>query len=353
MTAGRSAFDLARELGHEAVVFVQRPEAGLLAIVALHDSTFGPSIGGTRMRLYPTLDEAAIDALRLASAMTAKAVFAGLPWGGGKAVIVGDPARDKNPALLEAYGRAVEELSGRFFTGGDMGIDEHDLTVIARTTRYVGRTPADSPIDASDLTALGVVAAMRTVAGRLGKPLRDCRVAVQGVGEVGRRLSERLSAEGAEIVLTDAIAGRAEAVARDTGATVLAPDEIAAMPCDIFSPNAAGEGIDEAVAATIPCRAVVGAANNPLASVRAGEILHERGVLYAPDYVVNAGGILSVLFETGELDVEGVTRRVERIGADLSDLLDEAEREGLPPFRVAERIVRKRLAAGRAARLRP
>jgi leucine dehydrogenase len=350
MVAPLSALDLARELGHETVLFVRRPEAGLTAVIALHDSTFGPSIGGTRMRMYPTLDEAARDALLLSRAMTAKAVFAGMPCGGGKAVILGDPARDKTPALLEEYGRVVEELGGRFFTGGDMGIDERDLPVIARATRFVGHVPSNSPIDASDLTAIGIVASMRTVAARLGKALASCLVAIQGVGEVGRRLAGKLAAEGVDLIVTDSLPGRADAVARATGARVVPAEALAATPCDIFSPNAAGGVIDEALADRLPGRAVVGAANNPLASERAGEILFERGVVYAPDYVANAGGLLSVLFEQGELDLDGVTRRVERIGADLGALLDVAERERLPPFRIADRIVAERLAAGRASR---
>jgi glutamate dehydrogenase/leucine dehydrogenase len=350
VSSNGSALELARELGHETVVLLNRPEAGLRAVIALHDTTFGPAIGGTRMREYAAFEDAVRDALLLSRAMTSKAVFAGMACGGGKAVIVADPLRDKTAALLEAYGEAVEELAGRFFTGGDMGVDERDLLVIARRTSHVGHVPSNSPIDASDLTARGVVAAMRTVAARLGKSLGACQVAVQGVGEVGRRLTERLAGEGVEVVVTDTVASRADAVARSTGAKVVAAGEIAALTCDILSPNAAGGAIDEALAASMPCRAVVGAANNPLISDRAGEILHERGVLYAPDYVVNAGGLLSVLYETGELDVEGVTRRVERIGTDLGAVLDEAERDRLPPFRVADRIVAERLAAGRAAR---
>lgn len=351
--AARSALDLAAELGHERILIVQEPAVGLRAVIAMHDTTLGPATGGTRMRLYPSFDDAVADALHLARAMTAKAAFAGLACGGGKAVIFGDPARDKTPELLEAYARRVDELGGSFFTGGDMGIDGADLEFLGRFTRHVGQPPSSSPIDASELTAIGVHAAMRVVADRLGKPLPACRVAIQGVGEVGGRLARRLSADGVETIVTDAIEERAATVARATGATRIAAGEIQSVPCDLFSPNAGGEGITEAVAAALPCRAVVGAANHPLASERAGEILHERGVLYAPDFVVNAGGILSVLFERGELDEVEIVRRVERLGADLAALLDEAERDGLAPLRVADRIVAERLAAARAAKRRP
>ena len=213
-----SALDLAQELGHERVLIVQEPAVGLRAVIAVHDTTFGPAIGGTRMRHYASFDGAVEDALLLSRAMTSKAVFAGMPCGGGKAVICGDPARAKTPELLMAYGRAVDELGGRFFTGCDMGIEIRDLAVMARATRYIGHTPSDARHDASDLTAIGVVAAMRSVAERLEKPLFQCTVAIQGVGEVGGRLAERLAGEGCKLVVADSVRGRATAFVRAAGA---------------------------------------------------------------------------------------------------------------------------------------
>ncbi len=346
--ASPTALDLARELGHERLLVVQEPRVGLTAVIAIHDTTLGRAIGGTRMRLYPSLDAAVEDALRLSHAMTAKAAFAGMSCGGGKAVIVGDPLTDKTPELLLAYGRVVEELGGGFFTGGDMGIDQGDLAVIARATSHVGEMPTASRIDASDLTAIGIVSAMEAVAARLDKPFATCRVALQGLGEVGGRLAEKLAAKGVDLVVTDTVRERSEAVVRATGARPVAPEEIFAVDCDIFSPNAAGAAVTDAVVAGLRCRAIVGAANNPLASTAIGEELARRGILYAPDYVVNAGGLLSVLFETGELDEAGILARVERIGADLAALLDRAERDGEAPFRVAERVVAERLSAKRA-----
>jgi glutamate dehydrogenase/leucine dehydrogenase len=336
--------------GHERVLVVQEPTVGLRAVIAVHDTTFGPAVGGTRMRLYPSFEDAVDDALLLSRAMTAKAVYAGMPCGGGKAVIFGDPLTQKTPALLEAYGRAIEELDGRFFTGCDMGIEIADLAHLSRVTCHVGHTASDAPFDASDLTAIGVVAAMRATAKRLGKPLERCTVALQGVGEVGSRLAEKLAGEGVDLIVTDALHARSEAAALATGARAVGVDEILNSACDIFSPNAAGGVITEELAGTLACRAVVGAANNPLASRRTGEILAERGILYAPDFVANAGGLLSVLFERGELDAEGIVRRVERIGDDLEALYDRAARDGLAPFEVADRIVAERLAAERARR---
>lgn len=345
-----SVFDLAQGLGHERVLIVQEPAVGLRAVIAIHDTTLGRAIGGTRMRLYPSFDGAVEDALRLSHAMTAKATFAGMPCGGGKAVICGDPLRDKTPELLFAFGRAVDELGGRFFTGGDMGIDAADLAIMGRATSHIGHTPATAGVDASDLTAIGVVSAMEVVAERLGKPLRACAVAIQGLGEVGGRLAEKLAGKGVSLIVTDTVCGRLDAVVRATGARAVSPEEIFVVDCDIFSPNAAGGVVTADVAGQLRCRAIVGAANNPLASSSVGEALARRGVLYAPDFVVNAGGLLSVLFETGVLDETGTVARVQRIGADLAELFDRAERESAPPFRVADRVVAERLAAARAVR---
>lgn len=343
-------FDLARELGHERLLIAQRPEVGLTAVIALHDTTLGPAVGGTRMRAYEDLGGAVADALRLSSAMTAKAAFANLPFGGGKAVLVGDPRRDKSEALLEAYGGLVEELGGRFFTGGDMGIEGRDLEVISRQTRHVGHTPANAGVDASDLTAIGVLAAMETVADRLGRSLADCTVAIQGLGEVGGRLALRLADAGARLVVADIDRERLVASAQQTGARVVAPEEILEVECDLLSPNAAGGVVTWENASRLQCRAIVGAANNPLASPELAAILLERGVLYAPDFVVNAGGLLSVLFETGALDEQGVVERVRRIGSDLEALLERATTELSTPLAVARAVVRERLEAARAAR---
>jgi leucine dehydrogenase len=345
-----SALELARELGHERVVVARDAAAGLLAVIAIHDSTLGTAVGGTRMRRYPTFDDAVVDALRLSHAMTRKCAFAGMPYGGAKAVILADPLRDKTPELLEAYGRVVEELGGRFMTGCDMGIEIADLAWISRATRHVGHTPASAAVDASDLTAIGVVAALRSLAGRSGQRLAEWTIALQGVGEVGRRLAQRLASEGSRLVIADAVAERAAAVAAATGARVVAPEAIFDEPCDAFSPNAAGGTLDRATLARLRAPAICGAANNPLAGDELAAELARRSVIYAPDFVVNAGGVLSLLLETGTLDEAAVVARVERIGADLAELLDLAAARGTTPLAEADRKVADRLAAARAAR---
>jgi leucine dehydrogenase len=355
-----TALDLAAALGHERVLVLNEPECGLRAVVAIHSTALGPAVGGTRMRSYPRFDDAVADALRLARAMTYKAAYAGLAMGGAKAVIDTDPARLDKRALLAAYACAIVELEGRFVTGGDMGIDQEDVAFMASISKAFEHAPkrgaADGGVfggcgpDASDLTALGVAAGIRATAARLGRGMAGLRVAVQGLGEVGGRLAPRLAQAGARLIVADVDAGRARAVAAATGAEVVAPGEILAAECDVLSPNAAGGVLDRESVDRLRCRAICGAANIPLASPEIGDVLHARGILYAPDFVVSAGGILSLLYERGELDAQATIARVERIGDDLAELLAAADRAALPPFRLAERRVDEQLAAARAAR---
>jgi leucine dehydrogenase len=342
-----SALELAREMGHEEVILVQDADAGLRAIVAIHDTTLGPAVGGTRMRLYPTLDEAMVDALRLSRAMTYKAALAEMPRGGGKAVILGDPGRDKTRALLAAYARAVERLGGRFQTGADMGIDGRDVAVMARLTRHASHTPPDANVDTAELAALGVFASIRAAAAEIGRTPGGLHVAVQGLGQVGYRLCRMLSGAGARLTVADVDAGRVERADAELGASPVTPDAIYDVEADVFSPNAAGGVLSDATLPRLRCRAVVGAANEQLGEPRHGDALHERGILYGPDYVVNAGGLLSLLYELGETDEDGIRRRVEQIGGRLSALWARARSEGVAPHRLADRIAEERLAAAR------
>ncbi|MCM2270389.1 MAG: hypothetical protein NDJ75_09825 [Thermoanaerobaculia bacterium] len=347
--AGATALDLAAKFGHERVLVIHDPPSGLRSVVAIHSSALGPAVGGTRMRAYPTFDDAVKDALQLARAMTYKAAFAGLPMGGAKAVIDADPARADRRALLAAHARAVRELEGRFVTGGDMGVDLDDVRFMAQFSKAFEHAPQGAGPDASELTAIGTFAAIRATAERLCRPLAGLRVAVQGAGEVGGRLIGRLAEAGVRVVVADVVADRAARVAAASGARVVAADEILAAECDVLSPNAAGGVLDAAALGRLRCAAICGAANIPLAGPEVGDELDRRGVLYAPDFVVSAGGILSLLFERGELDAAGVVARVERIGDDLAELYEAAAAERTPPWRLAERRVDETLAAARAA----
>jgi len=341
------ALDLAAEHGHERVILVHEPRVGLRAVIALHSTALGPAVGGTRMRSYPTFDDAIVDALELSRAMTLKNAYAGLPYGGGKAVIFGEPLAEKTPALLAAYGQAVDELGGRFLTGGDMGVHVDDLAWIGRSTRHVGGAPEGVAFDSSDLTALGVASALGALAARLAIPIERLTVAIQGTGAVGARLARQLAPQGVKLFVADVVPGRAEEVAAELGAEAVAADAILDVACDVFSPNGAGGVLDEAALPRLRCRAICGAANNPLSDPLIGYDLAARGVVYAPDFVVSAGGVLSLLLETGATDEAGLVARVERLGADLVELLDAADAAGVPPFRLAERRVAERLAAAR------
>jgi leucine dehydrogenase len=340
-----AALEQLATLGHEEVVLVRERRSGLVAVIAIHDSRLGPAVGGTRMRPYPSLDDAVADALRLSRAMTYKTALAELPYGGGKAVIVGDPARDKSRERLRAYGAAVERLGGRFFTAGDMGIGPDDLAVVAQATRHVSRLGPQSEVDPSDLAGLGVYHAIRGAARFLGRPMRGLRVVVQGLGKVGHGVAERLAAEGALLALADLDRDSATRVARELGARVVDPAHIWDEPCDVLSPNAAGGVLDTGTIARLHCRAVVGGANDQLASPDADAALTARGVLWAPDYVASAGGVLSLLYEKGGRSAADTRAAVAAIEDRVVALFTRAVAEGRPPGAIATRMVEERLSS--------
>lgn len=350
MSTESRVLKVASDLGHEEVIFLHDREAGLRAVIAIHDTTFGPSAGGTRMRPYATIDDAAIDAMRLARAMTYKSTMVEMPYGGAKAVIVGEPGRDKTRPLLHAYAKAVERLGGRFFTGCDMGIEPRDLKVMQRHTKYVSHTSDDSPLDTADLAALGVFEGIAAAAALLGRDFSQLSVAVQGVGGVGYRLCRRLAEHGVTITVADPEQARAQRVQNEFGARIVSPDEIYDQDADVFSPNAAGGILNDDTIPRLKARAIVGGANEQLLEPRHGDVLHSIRILWAPDYVVNAGGLLSLLYETKRTDEEGVLERVRAIGPRLADIWQRSAEEETPPGIVADRIVEERLALGRRAK---
>ncbi|MGZ4618837.1 MAG: Leu/Phe/Val dehydrogenase [Frankiaceae bacterium] len=343
------------EIEHEQVVFCFDRESGLKAIIAVYSTALGPALGGTRFHPYPDLNEAAADALALAQAMAYKAACAGLDFGGGKAVIVGEPGRDKNEEMLRAYGRFIASLGGRYITACDVGTHAADMDVVARECTFVtGRSPAfGGSGDSGPLTAFGVLQGMHAAAQhRWGTPdLRGKRVAVLGLGKVGRPLVDHLVAEGAVVTGADVAPARVAAVrAAHPHVREASPEEIAALPVDIFAPCALGGALDDGTVEALQAEIVCGGANNQLAGPKSGEHLASRGVLYAPDYVVNAGGLIQVADEYHGWAPARARARCEGIFDTTLRVLRLADTEGVPPGIAADRLAERRMQ--RVGRLR-
>ncbi len=335
--------------GHEQVSFVQDLASGLRAIFAIYSTALGPALGGTRFYPYATESDALADVLNLSRAMAYKAAVAGLDLGGGKAVIIGDPATDKTEPLLRAYGRFVQALGGRYYTACDVGTYVEDMDVVARECRYVtGRSPAQGGAgDSSVLTAYGVFQGMRAAAERVwGAPsLAGRRVGVNGVGKVGRHLVEHLVADGATVTVADV---NAVAVRRVTAAhsdvAVADPRTILAEPLDVYSPCAMGGELDDASVPKLQAKVICGAANNQLAHPGIERQLADRGVLYAPDYVVNAGGLIQVADEIAGYSEPRARARAGAIFDTTRTVFRIAEQEGVPPAVAADRLAERRMA---------
>lgn len=342
--------------GHEQVVFCADPASGLRAIIAVHDTTLGPSLGGCRMWPYASDAEALRDVLRLSRGMTYKSALAGLPLGGGKSVIIGNPRTDKSEALLRAMGRNVERLGGRYVVAEDSGTGVQDIRTMALETAHVsgvvekatgnGGTRSGDP---SPSTAYGVFVGLRAaVRHRLNRTdLEGLTVAIQGVGSVGGHLARHLRDAGARLWITDIDGERARRVAESVGATPVAPDAIFDLDVDVFAPCALGAVLNDATIARLACPVVAGAANNQLAEERHGQALSDRGILYAPDYVINAGGVIDVHYERAGFDHERVIRHVERIADTLAEIFVRADAERRPTAAVADRMARRKVRRDR------
>lgn len=335
----------------EQVVFAHDPETGLRTIVAVYSTAIGPALGGTRFWPFRSEEEAFRDALRLAKAMAYKAAAANLSTGGGKGVVIGDPKRDKTPALLRAYGRVVEGLNGRYITTADVGSTMADMDVISETTRWVTGTSRGSG-DPSPVTSLGVWHGLRAVAEELfGEPsLAGRHVVVQGVGKVGGGLARLLADEGAQLTISDIDAAQAAAVAKDTGAEVVRPDEALQTPCDVLAPCALGPVITDATLGSFKCRAIAGAANNQLASTGLADALADAGILYAPDYVINAGGLINVEDELHGYDRERAHAKTAAIAGTLRRVFATARAERITTAAAADRIAEERIRAAQERR---
>ncbi|RBY80383.1 valine dehydrogenase [Blastococcus sp. TF02-09] len=345
--------------GHEQVVFCSDPASGLRAIIAVHSTALGPALGGTRFHPYATEDDAVADALRLSRAMSYKNSLAGLDLGGGKAVIIGDPRTDKTEALLRAYGRFVEALGGRYLTACDVGTFNADLDVVARETRFAhGRSLAYGGCgDSSVLTAYGVFQGMRAAAEHCwGQPsLTGRTVAVAGVGKVGSELVDLLVADGAELVITDVDAAAVDRVrARHPQVRAVADTaELVGTPHDVYAPCALGGALDPGTVAALPARIVCGGANNQLAAPEIADQLVARGILYAPDYLVNAGGVIQVEDERHGFSFPRAQARAAGIFDVALRVFRAADAEGVPPVVAADRLAEERMrSVGRLATLR-
>ncbi|HEV2816509.1 MAG TPA: Glu/Leu/Phe/Val dehydrogenase dimerization domain-containing protein [Allosphingosinicella sp.] len=332
---------------HELVHFVTDRKTGLNAVIAVHSSHLGPGAGGTRFWHYAKTGDAVADVLRLSRGMSYKNAMAGLPLGGGKAVILADEGKTKSPELLAAYGRAVEALGGRYVTAEDVGINVADMVAIARQTRFVAGLPVaegavggDPGPHTSYGVFLGVKAAVKRKLGR--DSLAGLHIAIQGAGSVAGGLARRAAQEGARLSIADIDGARARALADETGGTVVATDAIMALEADVLSPNALGAILTEASIAALNVPIVAGGANNQLATPADGDRIQARGILYAPDYVINAGGIINVSTEyLKDGDQETVRERIEAIPGKLDAIWAESEATGQNPARVAGDMARR------------
>lgn len=333
---------------HEEVLYGHDPISGLRTIIAIHSTALGPALGGTRFFPYPTEEAALRDALRLAKGMSYKSAAAGLDLGGGKAVIIGDPSTIKTERLLRAYGRVIDSLGGRYITAEDVGATTRDMITIASETRWVTGLPDTygGSGDPSPATARGVIGAMRTVATRLWgtDDLEDRTVAVQGVGKVGSSLVERLTKAGAKTVICDVNESALERVASAHGSVVVGIDEIFDVECDIFAPCAMGGAINEQTVERLTCRAVAGSANNQLETASLADRLVDRGILYAPDFIVNAGGIINIADELHGYDWQRAASAVDQIGDNLREVFETADERGITPNVAAIEVARDRIA---------
>ena len=339
---------------HETVAFFHDAASGLEAIIAIHSTALGPACGGTRMYPYANSEAALTDALRLSRGMSYKSAMADLPLGGGKAVIIGDPSTDKTEARLFAYADAVNALGGRYVTAMDVGIVPRDMPVIAHRTEHIAGydQPGKTGGDSGPTTTLGVFVGLKAaVRHRLGvASTTGLTVAIQGLGKVGMGLADSLHKEGARLVVADVNADAvATAVAR-YDAQAVSPEDIVTVDCDVFSPNALGAILDGETIPALKARVVAGAANNQLAHDEHGEMLKDAGVLYAPDYVINAGGIIRVAGQIHNWDDTEIERRTLAIADTLTAIFRRADLEGLPTNRIADRMAEERIARAKAAR---
>ncbi len=340
-----------RARGHEQVAFFQDEKTGLSCVIAVHDTTLGPAVGGTRMWSYRTEEEAVVDALRLSSAMTYKASLAGLDLGGGKGVIIGNPHRDKSEALLRAYGRAVESMGGRYITAEDVGTTPADLEIVMQETQWMVGKPLElgGSGDSAPATGFGIYQGMRACAREVfgDASLKGRTILIQGFGKVASNLASHLRDEGADLVVAE-LYPEARARARDEfRARIVGTDELFDIPCDIFAPCALGGVLNQDTIPRLKCPIVAGGANNQLLEKADGDRLHEAGILYGPDYLLNAGGLINLSYELTGYDADEAMRKVAKISDTMEKVIALSKAEGMTTARTADVLAQQRLDAAR------
>ncbi|MFA1711432.1 branched-chain amino acid dehydrogenase [Peribacillus frigoritolerans] len=347
-------FKYLEKYDYEQLLFCQDKQSGLKAIIAIHDTTLGPALGGTRMWTYASEEDAIEDALRLSRGMTYKNAAAGLNLGGGKTVIIGDPRKDKNEEMFRAFGRYIQGLNGRYITAEDVGTTVEDMDLIHEETDFVtGISPAfGSSGNPSPVTAYGVYRGMKAAAKEAfgTDSLEGKVVAVQGVGNVSYNLCRHLHEEGAKLIVTDI---NKESVARAVesfGATAVNPDEIYGVDCDIYAPCALGAVINDQTINQIRAKVIAGAANNQLKESVHGDQIHEKGIIYAPDYVINAGGVINVADELLGYNRERALKKVETVYDTIERVIEIAKRDHIPTYKAADRMAEERIARMRNSR---
>ncbi|QNO16176.1 Glu/Leu/Phe/Val dehydrogenase [Alkalicella caledoniensis] len=344
-------FEMMEKEGHEQLVFNHDKTSGLKALIAIHDTTLGPALGGCRMWPYETEEEAIRDVLRLSKGMTYKSGASGCDYGGGKSLIWGDPKKDKSEAMFRAFGRYVDCFKGRFSTGTDVGTTFHDFIIARKETPHVGALPEEygGGGNSSIITAFGTWKGIKAAASEAfgTDSLEGKTVSVQGLGKVGYYLVKHLIEEGAKVVGTDIVQDHIDKVVADfPQVTIVKPEEIYSQECDIFSPNALGAIINDDTIPQLKCKAIAGAANNQLAEPRHGDIIREKGIVYAPDYVVNAGGLIQVVdeMEPGGYNKGRAYRKAATIYDMLIQIFDISRRDNVPTHIAADKLVEERIA---------
>lgn len=345
----KSIFEYMDKYGHEQLVFCRDKKAGLKAIIALHDTTLGPAAGGTRVWAYDSEEDAIVDALRLSQGMTHKYAAAGINLGGGKTVVIIESPEQKGEELFRALGRFIGSLNGRYWTGEDVGTTVGDLEYMKMETDFVVGLPVESGGSGgpSPYTAIGVIEGMKACCQEIygDESLKGKRVAVQGIGNVGYDVVKHLVESGADVVIADIDENKVKKAVAELKVRAVGLDEIYGIECDIFSPCALGAIINDKTIPKLRCKIIAGAANNQLEEARHGEVLHKKGILYAPDFIINAGGTTADTdqLEEGGFNPERARKKVLRVYDNVMKVIEISKREGIPTYKAADRLAEERI----------